>query len=69
MDVVRSQMLAQTAIQMWKWALHHKIFLKVRHIADLENQAADKMSRIIEQTGSSIQQSFPSWTNYGDFFR
>ena len=62
MGVVWSQTLAQIAIQMWKWALHQGIFLKVRHIADLENQATDKMSRITEQTGSSVQQSFPSWS-------
>ena len=49
MGGVQSQMLAQKVIQTWKWALHREIFLKVRHIAGLENQAAHKMS---EQTGS-----------------
>ena len=60
MGVVSSQMVAQIAIQMWKWALYREIFLKVQHVEDLENQAADKMSRIIEQTGSSIQQAEPA---------
>ena len=47
MGGARSHTLAQLAIQFWKWSLQRGIFLKARHIAGLDNQMADEMSRTI----------------------